>query len=219
MIAPVDAYYAGPPVTVEFAAGPRIVEVLRVKTHRIVRTFERDTGRLRWTGIKQDGTIAANGRYAIRVDGRRIGAFSFHRFHYPIDGPHYDRGGIGYFGAPRNGGRVHEGFDVNAACGTPVVAARGGRVVKSVFDPVLYGNLVIVRGRRTDSHYWYAHLREGSVRVSRGDRVKTGQLLGDIGDTGNAKSVGCHLHFEIRAGGGATPIDPAPSLHLWDTWS
>jgi murein DD-endopeptidase MepM/ murein hydrolase activator NlpD len=212
-------YYAGPPVTVHFATGPRTVEIVRVKTHRTVRTFERATGRLRWTGVKQDGTIAANGRYAIRVNGHRLGAFSFHRFRYPIAGPHQDRGGIGYFGAPRNGGRTHEGFDVMSPCGTPVVAARGGRVVKSYFDPVLYGNLVIVRGRRTDTDYWYAHLTDGSVRVHKGDRVKTGQRLGDIGETGNARSVGCHLHFEIRVDGGRTPIDPAPSLHYWDTWS
>lgn len=216
-IEPLHAFYAGAPVQVRFARGPRVVDVIRVATHRSVRTYRRETGRLRWTGLKRDGAVAPNGRYAVRVDGRRVGAFSFHDHRYPIDGPHIDRGGIGVFGAPRNGGRVHEGYDVNAACGTPLVAARGGRVVKSVYDPVLYGNLVIVHGRRTNRNYWYAHLGPGSVRVSQGDAVRTGQRLGDVGATGNARTVGCHLHFEIRAAG--VPIDPAPSLHEWDTWS
>ena len=115
-----------------------------------------------------------------------------------------------YFGAPRNGGRIHEGYDVNAACGTPLVAARGGRVRQEPYDPVLYGNLVIIRGRRTHRDYWYAHLRT-TPRVAKGDRVRTGQRLGEIGATGNAASVGCHLHFEVRAARRAGRPGAAPA--------
>ncbi len=152
----------------------------------------------------------------MRVRGERIGTFEFHDHRYPIDGPHVDRGGIGYFGAPRNGGRIHEGYDVNAACGTPLVAVRGGRVLVSRYDPVLYGWLVVVHGRRTDRNYWYAHLGT-TPRVAKGDRVRTGQPLGEVGATGNAASVGCHLHFEVHENG--TPVDPEPLLHAWDAWS
>jgi murein DD-endopeptidase MepM/ murein hydrolase activator NlpD len=171
---------------------------------------------LRWGGLTSGGDVAPNGRYAARLDGRLIGTFTLHSHIYPIRGSHDDRGGIGVFHAPRNGGRIHEGYDVMSPCGTPVVAARGGRVVKSIYDPVLYGNLVIVRGRKTHRDYWYAHLRS-TPRVGKGDRVRTGQRLGEIGETGNAISVGCHLHFEVHVKG--TPVDPAPFLHQWDAWS
>jgi murein DD-endopeptidase MepM/ murein hydrolase activator NlpD len=124
---------------------------------------------------------------------------------FPVRGPHWERGPIGEFGAPRSGGRRHEGFDIVARCGTPVVAARGGRVVKNVYDPVLYGNLVIVRNHRVHRDYWYAHLAH---RSRAHGRVQTGQRIGRVGASGNARTVGCHLHFEIRVRG--RPINPAP---------
>ncbi|MEA2125666.1 MAG: hypothetical protein QOI80_2448 [Solirubrobacteraceae bacterium] len=207
-------YYAGRPVHIVTAEGGRL-EIARGS--HVVRTYERPTPfDVHWHGLSDAGTVVRNGRYVIRLNGRRIGGFAFHSHIYPIRGTHYDRGGIGVFGAPRNGGRTHEGYDVMSPCGTPVVAARGGRVRKSTYDPILYGNLVIVRGRRTHRDYWYAHLRH-TPRVAKGDRVRTGRRLGTIGTTGNAASVGCHLHFEVRLRG--TPVDPAPLLHRWDRWS
>ena len=68
--------------------------------------------------------------------------------------------------------------------------------------------------------YFYAHLRPGTTLVSDGQRVKTGQLLGQVGHTGDA--VGSHLHFEMWVGGwwsGGHTIDPLPSLLRWDAWS
>jgi murein DD-endopeptidase MepM/ murein hydrolase activator NlpD len=105
---------------------------------------------------------------------------------------------------------------VVAACGTPLAAARAGRVVKNVYDPVLYGNLLIVRGSKSHRDYWYAHLARRS-RFGRGARVRTGERIGVVGATGNARTVGCHLHFEIHSRG--RPIDPEPALHAWDRWS
>lgn len=216
MVAPDHAYFAGPPVRVVAATGGT-VEIIRRGPRRVVRSYLRaGPVDLRWGGLTAAGRVAANGRYAVRLDGALLGVFGFHSHIYPIRGPHADRGGIGVFHAPRSGGRIHEGYDVNAACGTPLVAARGGRVRKSTYDPVLYGNLVIIRGRRTHRDYWYAHLRS-TPRFAKGDRVPTGRRLGEIGATGNAASVGCHLHFEVRARG--RPIDPAPLLHAWDSWS
>jgi len=134
---------------------------------------------------------------------------------FPIRGPHADRGPIGAFGVGRSGGRRHNGFDVNAACGTPLVAARAGRVRRRAYDPALYGNYVIIRGRLTQRDYWYVHLqRPAPVRV--GQQVSTGQRIGRVGATGNARTTGCHLHFELRVRG--RPIDPRPELHAWDRW-
>jgi murein DD-endopeptidase MepM/ murein hydrolase activator NlpD len=144
------------------------------------------------------------------------GRFALHGHIFPVRGRHSERGPIGRFGAPRSGGRRHQGFDVVAACGTPLVAARAGRVRRRAYDPVLYGNYVIIRGLLEGRDYWYAHLRSPSP-LRRGDRVRTGQRIGRVGDTGNARSVGCHLHFEIHVGG--VPIDPEPELHAWERWS
>jgi murein DD-endopeptidase MepM/ murein hydrolase activator NlpD len=215
-VGPAHAYFAGRPVHIR-AGGPAVVEIVQARTDRVARRWvRRGPVDVRWHGRMRGGGPAADGRYVARIDGRRVGHFAFHDHRYPIRGPHADRGGIGYFGAPRNGGRIHEGFDVNAACGTPLAAARGGRVLTSRHDPDLYGWLVIVHGRRTHRNYWYAHLRTQPL-VGKGDRVRTGQRLGEVGATGNAASVGCHLHFEVHLN--RVPVDPEPLLHRWDRWS
>ena len=94
-----------------------------------------------------------------------------------------------------------------------MVAARGGVVKRRYHDPVLYGNNVIVRGAGQRREYWYSHLRMPG-RVAAGGRVRTGQRLGEVGQTGNARSTPCHLHFELH--GPAGPFDPLPRLRQWD---
>jgi murein DD-endopeptidase MepM/ murein hydrolase activator NlpD len=134
----------------------------------------------------------------------------------PVQGPHWTRGYIGEFGAPRSGGRWHEGFDVVAACGTPLVAVRGGRVLRSGYDTVLYGNYLLIHAEGEQRSYFYAHLPRPSP-VREGERVWTGQRVGAVGMTGNARTVGCHLHFEIHVR--ARPVDPGPALDRWDAYS
>ncbi|HEY8083488.1 MAG TPA: M23 family metallopeptidase [Solirubrobacterales bacterium] len=133
-----------------------------------------------------------------------------------MQGPHWARGSIGQFGAPRSGGRTHEGYDVVAPCRTPLVSAATGRVRRSGFDPVLYGNYLLIHGQGERRSYFYAHLRRPAA-LSRGERVWAGQRVGAVGDTGNARTVGCHLHFEIHLNG--HPIDPEPALRRWDPYS
>jgi murein DD-endopeptidase MepM/ murein hydrolase activator NlpD len=135
---------------------------------------------------------------------------------FPVRGPHGERGPVGEFGAPRSGGRTHEGFDITAPCGTKLVAARGGRVLQNRFDPVLDGNEVLIHARGTGLNYRYSHLRKPAV-VDIGEVVRTGQRIGGVGKTGNAVSVGCHLHFEMRMQGVA--VDPEPALRRWDRFS
>ncbi|HEX6687912.1 MAG TPA: M23 family metallopeptidase [Solirubrobacterales bacterium] len=146
----------------------------------------------------------------------RDGGISFYAHVFPVDGPHWTRGFIGEFGAPRDGGRTHEGFDVVAACRTPLVAAATGRVLRAGYDPVLYGNYLLVHGEGERRSYFYAHLVRPAV-VRRGERVWAGERVGLVGKTGNARTVGCHLHFEIHVHGQA--IDPAPALNRWDRYS
>ncbi len=109
------------------------------------------------------------------------------------------------------GGRGHDGHDVFADCGTPLVAAAGGRVVDAKFHGAAGNYAVIeVEGGR---HHFYAHLTR-PARVEAGDRVEAGHRLGSVGQSGNAWD--CHLHFEVwTAPGwyrGGHAIDPLPFL-------
>ena len=230
-VAPKQAFYGGRPLTVRVrfrASAPSDVRIeIRRRGGGVARRFDLRAARppgpvqVRWDGRVRGGREAREGRYRV-LAGRRggrlraIGSFTFRRHVYPVRGRHWFRGAIGRFGAPRSGGRRHEGFDINARCGTPVVAARAGRVKQRRYDPVLYGNFVIVRSASERRDYWYSHLR-APARVRRGDRMRTGRRLGSVGATGNARSVGCHLHFELRGRGG--PFDPLPRLRAWDRFS
>jgi murein DD-endopeptidase MepM/ murein hydrolase activator NlpD len=138
---------------------------------------------------------------------------------FPIQGTHT----IGMeasqrFGAARDG-HTHQGQDVFAACGTPLVAVHGGTIRYKAFQAAA-GNYVVLREDGTQADYAYMHLRDPAL-VDRGARVTTGQLLGYVGDTGDAD--GCHLHFEKwPAPGwytGGAPVDPLGDLQSWDKTS
>lgn len=203
------------------------IRVVKVRSGKAVRTYtERGAEpgqRLKrvWNGLDDRGRAADDGRYEFRVGPkggamRFGGRFRLHTHVFPVDGPHGTRGAIGEFHAPRNGGRIHEGFDITGSCGTPLVASRGGIVRKVGYDPVLYGNYVLIDGRKTGQDYFYAHLIARPA-IDRRDRVRTGQFVGRIGRTGNAASTPCHLHFEVRIHG--HPVDPEPFLKKWNKYS
>jgi murein DD-endopeptidase MepM/ murein hydrolase activator NlpD len=114
------------------------------------------------------------------------------------------------------GGRGHQGQDVFAACGTPLVAAHAGTVKFSDYQGRA-GNYLVIDNDDAATDYGYMHLRDKAL-VSEGEHVATGQLVGYVGDTGDAD--GCHLHFEIWSApgwyAGGHPTDPLPSLKAWD---
>src|SRR5688572_14221753 len=122
---------------------------------------------------------------------------------FPIR-PGNDRDIGSRFGAPRDAGaRSHHGIDIFAKRGTPVVAAAAG-VVNRVNETNIGGKVVWLRDTRGNSLY-YAHL--DSQAVSPGMRVEVGDVLGFVGNTGNARSTPPHLHFGVyRRGEG--PVDP-----------
>jgi murein DD-endopeptidase MepM/ murein hydrolase activator NlpD len=156
---------------------------------------------------------------AIKGAAPRTVTIQSHRF--PVVGPHTFGAEGSKFGADRDGGkRKHQGQDVSAAEGTPMVAARGGVVRFTGNQPSGAGVYVVIAGAGEGRDYVYMHLVEGSLLVRKGDTVRTGQLIGQVGTTG--ASSGPHLHFEIWQGvwqGGGTPIDPLPLLQRWDSWS
>lgn len=100
-----------------------------------------------------------------------------------------------------------------ARCGAPLVAAATGRVRRRGYDPVLYGHFVLIRGFGERRAYFYSHLRRPAT-VGAGGEVWAGQRIGAVGKTGNARTVGCHLYFEVHVRG--HPIDPEPLLRRWD---
>ena len=204
------------------------IRVVRAPSGKVVRHWietDLSAGRLqvrRWDGRRADGRVVADGRYRFELGApgermRRAGDFRFHNHRFPVRGPHQygDR-----FGVPRSGGRTHEGQDVVADCGTPLVAARGGRVQARGYSDSLYGFWVLIDGRGTRTDYFYSHLREASP-LHTGERVRTGERVGSIGKTGNARGEFCQLHFELWPRGyrHGPPKDPLHALRRWDSFS
>ncbi len=119
------------------------------------------------------------------------------------------------FGAPRKG-YSHQGQDVLAAEGTPVVAPTAGTILTVGYQASAAGYYVAetsVDGRT----FFFAHCQRDSTTVAAGAAVHAGQQLCRVGHTGDA--TGPHLHFEIWVGGwhtGGHPIDPLPQLRAWD---
>ncbi|MCD0505346.1 M23 family metallopeptidase [Bordetella petrii] len=111
------------------------------------------------------------------------------------------------WGAARAAGRRHEGVDIFAPRGTPVVSATEG-VVTRVGTNNLGGQVVWVLGPGRQMHY-YAHL-DGYADIGRGSHVLPGTPLGYVGNTGNARGTPPHLHYGIYQAGGA--INPYPLL-------
>jgi murein DD-endopeptidase MepM/ murein hydrolase activator NlpD len=113
------------------------------------------------------------------------------------------------FGAPRSGGRQHQGIDIFAHRGTPVLAAAPGRVIR-VGHNHLGGRVVWVAGGGARLYY-YAHLN--SFSVEGGQTVAAGDEIGRVGNSGNAVTTPPHLHFEIHPAGHLfRAVDPAPML-------
>lgn len=112
------------------------------------------------------------------------------------------------FGAPRAGDRKHQGLDIFAPRGTPVVSTTRG-IVARVGENRLGGTVVWVLGPGGDRHY-YAHLdRIADLRT--GQRIAVGDVLGTVGTTGNARGTPPHLHYGIyRRMSGA--VNPFPLL-------
>jgi len=148
----------------------------------------------RWAGVSRDGIAGPTTIRLLSTPPRRSPV--------SLARPIAAAAGDGF--GPRDN-RFHPGIDFPAPFGTPVYAARSGRITWAAWWPGGYGNLVSIAhggGVRT----MYAHL--SSITVVRGQRVSMGTLVGRVGSTG--LSTGPHLHFEERLRGAA--IDPTTGL-------
>ncbi len=111
------------------------------------------------------------------------------------------------FGDPRDGGkREHHGVDIFAKRHTPVIAPVDGSV-RFVGTRGIGGEVVWLRDTKRGNSLYFAHLEE--FRVKKYDKVKVGDTLGTVGNSGNARTTAPHLHFGIYKNG---PIDPYPYI-------
>ena len=135
-------------------------------------------------------------------------------FVFPIAGPHSYSD---TFGAPRMFGtsyaHLHQGTDIFAASGTPLVAVERGVVIRMGSD-VLGGTKLWLVGA-SGTRYYYAHLRGFAEGLVDNTVVTAGQLVGYVGNTGNALTTPAHLHFEVHPAGGP-PVNPYPLLRIVD---
>jgi murein DD-endopeptidase MepM/ murein hydrolase activator NlpD len=173
----------------------------------------RYTARLRATAPQPKRTARASGRSTVEVVSPPVAASSGV---FPVHGP-YGFGGEGaQFGARREG-HTHQGQDIVAAAGTPVVAPRAGFVAWRAYQADGAGHYVVLHGDDARD-YVFMHLQTGSIAVQKGQALAAGSQIGAVGATGHAD--GPHLHFEIWPDGwyaskSSKPIDPLPDLLAW----
>lgn len=127
-------------------------------------------------------------------------------FVFPVGEP-YDF--IDSWGFPRMIGTEyahgHQGVDIMAPFGTPLYAVERGVVIR-VGSDVLGGTKLWVKGQ-SGTYYYYAHLQSFAEGVGEGTPVEAGDVVGFVGDTGNARGGAPHLHFQVHPGGGE-PVNP-----------
>jgi murein DD-endopeptidase MepM/ murein hydrolase activator NlpD/SH3-like domain-containing protein len=176
----------------------------------LVATSKADTNVLTWEPrqtqtylIRIQPELLRSGSYQISIT--REPALSF-----PVKGRD-SRQISSYFGVPRDGGRRrHEGVDIFAPRGTPALASVNG-VITNVGVSKLGGNVVFLSDNDRNIRLYYAHLDRWNV--TNGQRVSIGDTVGYVGNTGNARTTGPHLHFGIY-GFDEGANDPLPFIRL-----
>ena len=123
------------------------------------------------------------------------------------------------WGEARSQGRRHQGIDILAPSGTPVLAVTDGKVAK-LFESKAGGTTLYLFGPDEVFVYYYAHLESYAEGIAAGSQVTRGQVIGTVGATGNARDP--HLHFEVGVLGEppqwwvSKPLNPWYFLRLID---
>ncbi|MDX8153390.1 peptidoglycan DD-metalloendopeptidase family protein [Patulibacter brassicae] len=199
--------------SVQRRVGVRADGVLGARTRKALRRFQQRK-RLAKTGVPNVETLRAlDLPFVARVEAElRAAQVDGSGSRFPLQGG-WTFGGAGTGFGTRGG--AHEGIDLLADCGVPVVAVSSG-TVKRVANHEKAGNYVVVTGTSTRTDQVYSHLQERPA-LRAGDRLQAGAPIGRVGDTGNATA--CLLHFELwTAPGwyeGGVPRDPRPDLEAW----
>jgi murein DD-endopeptidase MepM/ murein hydrolase activator NlpD len=188
-------------ITVDGAFGPatrRAVKRMQ-KRLRMRQTGVADARLLKRLGLRTRA-VASGGPPAAPGSSPYLDVF-------PVAGEHsfFDD-----FGAPRGQG-PHQGNDIMAARGTPIVAVDDAVVHRLARAETGLGGIYVWLERADGVQYYYAHMNTIAEGFDVGSAVAVGQVIGTVGNTGDARHGSPHLHFEIRPGGGS-PISPYQHL-------
>jgi murein DD-endopeptidase MepM/ murein hydrolase activator NlpD len=133
-------------------------------------------------------------------------------FVFPVYGKHNYGDTYGAFRADTG---FHEGNDIFAEAGTPLVAVCDGTLNRVGTLPIS-GNRLWVKCSKTGDGFFYAHLSAFATDTRSGLHVKAGQVIGFVGSTGDAEQTPPHCHFEVHPGNGSS-VDPYPFLRAWES--
>jgi murein DD-endopeptidase MepM/ murein hydrolase activator NlpD len=114
------------------------------------------------------------------------------------------------FGDPRSQG-AHEGIDIMADAGTPLLAVADGAVIRLSRSESRLGGISLWLERADGAQYYYAHMTSIAAGLEEGTKVLAGAVIGTVGNTGDARYGAPHLHFEVHPDGGAA-ANPYPHL-------
>ncbi len=197
-----DVHYLGPELS---ASANRAESSGRAEEARLVAAMPRGGARLTVEPPR-------HGYYALRIQPElmRGGSVTVEAevdavYEWPVEGT--DQLDVwSVFGDPRDGGRrVHHGIDIFAPRGTPILAV-GPTEVARVSQRDRGGNVITLIDRDRNLYLYYAHLDE--QLTERGLRVDRGDVIGTVGNTGNARTTPPHLHIGIYDGSFRRPLDP-----------
>jgi murein DD-endopeptidase MepM/ murein hydrolase activator NlpD len=184
-----------------------------VKTRAGVRILQRKW-RLKATGIADAALLARLGLKVRAVASTPAAAPAVFVAQYikvfPVSGPHVLTDSWGDFRASLRG-QGHQGNDIMAARGVPVVAVADGTIKRLTRQETGLGGIWIWQVDNAGNEYYYAHLNDIAAGLDAGSKVTAGQQIGTVGNTGDARYGDPHLHFEIHPGGGSA-IDPYKEL-------
>ena len=184
-----------------------------VKTRAGVRILQRKW-RLKATGIADAALLARLGLKVRAVASTPAAAPAVFVAQYikvfPVSGPHFLTDSWGDFRADLRG-QGHQGNDIMAARGVPVVAVADGTIKRLTRQETGLGGIWIWQVDNAGNEYYYAHLNDIAAGLDAGSKVTAGQQIGTVGNTGDARYGDPHLHFEIHPGGGSA-IDPYKEL-------
>jgi murein DD-endopeptidase MepM/ murein hydrolase activator NlpD len=195
-----DAYAAA---ASRVAAGQRKANQLRRQAEKAVqgltgRLRDAETVQARLANLQTPASPGAPARSVAVPGGGRVACLMEAPYSY-----------VDTWGAPRSGGRRHEGTDVMAPYRARVYAFTDGTISRESTNA--YGGITLYLQGDNGAEYYYAHL--SGYAVAAGTRVKAGQLIAYNGQSGNARYTAPHVHFEVHPGGpGSSPVNPYPSV-------
>jgi Peptidase family M23 len=108
---------------------------------------------------------------------------------------------------------LHQGVDLMAAGGTPLLSVANGVITNKINDPAWSG-LAVSISDQAGTRFSYAHLSAFAANIQIGQRVRMGQVIGYVGNTGDAAGGPTHLHFEVHPYGGVA-VPPKPYVDRW----